>query len=216
MDAQFWINAWNEGRTGFHQQDYHPKLTKYFPSFNPSPGQKVLVPLCGKSKDLIWLHKQKLQVHGIELHKDAVEAFFPENNLPSPRREKDRVYSNYSIEEITISCGDFFELDQKDFYDFVYDRASLVALPAPMRIDYARVIKQSLKPGGFYLLIVYEYDQTKLEGPPFSVDENEIHRLYEKEFSIKLLESEKPVKDGPRLEALGDFKQKVYVLEKKR
>jgi thiopurine S-methyltransferase len=56
VDSQFWIAAWNEGRTTFHQGDYHDKLSEYFPQLNPEKEQGVLVPLCEKSKDLLWLN----------------------------------------------------------------------------------------------------------------------------------------------------------------
>lgn len=216
MDSQFWINAWNEGRTNFHKQDYHEKLTEYFPQLNPKEGQKVLVPLCGKSKDLLWLHRLNLNVHGIELHDQAVESFFAENGLSSVQKTQDKDFTQYSHKNIVINCGDFFKFNEKNNYDFIYDRASLVALPALMRKDYAQVIKQSLKVGGKYLLIVYEYDQSKLDGPPFSVDANEIHELYEDQFTIKLMESQRLTNEGPRFSALESFKQKIYILEKIR
>jgi thiopurine S-methyltransferase len=214
MDSQFWITAWNEGRTNFHQGDYHDKLLEYFPQLNPEKEQRVLVPLCGKSKDLLWLQGLNLLVHGIELHDQAVESFFEENALSPLKKTQDQDFTHYGHENIVISCGDFFKLSENDTYDFIYDRASLVALPSPMRKSYALVIKQSLKKGGKYLLIVYEYDQAKLDGPPFSVDASEIRELYGDQFTIKLMESKQPTKEGPRLSSLGSLKQKVYILEK--
>jgi thiopurine S-methyltransferase len=214
MDSQFWITAWNEGRTNFHQGDYHDKLIEYFPRLSPEKGQRVLVPLCGKSKDLLWLHALNLHVHGIELHDQAVESFFAENELSPLEKSRDRDFDHYTHQNIVISCGDFLKLKKNDAYDFIYDRASLVALPSPMRKSYAQVIKQSLKKRGKCLLIVYEYDQSKLDGPPFSVDANAIHELYEDQFTIKLLESKQPTKEGPRLSSLEGLKQKVYILEK--
>ena len=80
MDSQFWITAWNEGRTNFHRGNYHDKLVEYFPQLNPEKGQRVLVPLCGKSKDLLWLNELNPRVHGIELHDQAVEAFLRKMN----------------------------------------------------------------------------------------------------------------------------------------
>ena len=120
-----------------------------------------------------------LHVHGIELHNHAVESFFAENELSPFERTQDQDFTHYTHENIVISCGDFFKLGENDTYDFIYDRASLVALPSAMRKSYAQVIRQSLKEGGKYLLIVYEYDQAKLDGPPFSIDDVEIHELYE-------------------------------------
>ena len=83
-----------------------------------------------------------------------------------------------------------------------------------MRADYARVIKQSLKPGGKCLLIVYEYDQSKMEGPPFSIHAAEVERLYQNNFSIQLVESQKPQNEGTRLAAVEEMLQKVYLLQK--
>lgn len=215
MDAQFWLDAWNSGRTGFHQEDYHKKLIQYFPEFEPISGQKVLVPLCGKSKDMIWLHNMNLYVHGVELCDHAVEAFFAENNLEEPIIGQDHDFKHYTHQNIVISSGDFFKLGKGDQYDYVYDRASLVALPQEMRDKYARVITDVLRPGGKYLLIVFEYDQSKMEGPPFSIDANEVHRLYEDHFTIELKESEQEIRNSSKTEVLDSFKQKVYVLTKK-
>ncbi len=215
MDAQFWINAWNEGKTNFHQQKYNEKLLKYFPQLKPIEGQKVLVPLCGKSIDMIWLHDLKLKVHGVEVYIEAVKSFFTDNSLSPVNESKDSDFINFQHKDIVLSSGDFFKLNRPEDYDLIYDRASLVALPIEMRKSYAQVIKRSLKKGGKCLLVTYEYDQTELEGPPFSVDENEIHALYADEFKIQLVESETASHEKGRLASLANgLKQKVYIMEK--
>lgn len=213
MDSDFWIKAWDEGRTNFHRTQVNEKLVQYFPQLNSSSGQKVLVPLCGKTKDLIWLQNLNLNVHGVELYEEPVKAFFKENNMPSVTITKDTNFTHYKSQNITISAGDFFKLSEENCYDLIYDRASLVALPKEMRKDYAAVITKSLKPNGKYLLISYEYDQSKLDGPPFSVDEKEIHSLYDKNFTIKLVE-EKSEQETGRLATLAKLTQKIYILEK--
>ncbi len=214
MDEQFWIKAWNEGRTAFHQPHYHEKLTEHFPQLGPQVGQQVLVPLCGKTKDMVWLQQQGLQVHGVELHEQAVKDFFSENELFPPKVTQDQFFTHHTHREITISCGDFFKLGQKDAYDFVYDRGALVALPAQMRKNYAQVIREALKVDGRYLLIAYEYDPSKMEGPPFSVAEDEIRGLYQDRFTIQLIESRRPAGEGPRLSAVESLRQNVYILQK--
>jgi thiopurine S-methyltransferase len=215
MDAQFWINAWNEGRTAFHQQDYHPKLVQYFPALKPEAGQRVLVPLCGKTKDMLWLRSLGLRVQGVELHEKAVEAFFTENGLSPAETTRDRGFIRYRHGDIAVNCGDFFQLGESEAYDLVYDRAALVALPAAMRKQYAEVVKRALKKGGNYLLISYEYDQSKMDGPPFSVSGEEIRALFGDECSIELKESGQPPNEGARLAALGGLRQNVYALEKR-
>ena len=215
MEAQFWINAWNEGRTNFHKEEFHDKLIQFYPELNVKAGQKVLVPLCGKSKDLLWLHDQGLNVHGLELYQNAVEAFFSENSLEGYNKFQDKDFIQYRYKNIVINCGDFFKLKARNEYDLIYDRASLVALPSEMRKMYAQIVTDALKVGGKYLLIVYEYDQKKLDGPPFSVDADEVHKLYGDNFSIQLKESERPIKENLKLVQHDHFKQTVYILEKK-
>lgn len=214
MESQFWINAWNEGKTAFHQEHYHEKLTEYFPQLNPQKGQKVLVPLCGKTKDLLWLHARHLHVHGVELYEQAVKAFFSENEFSPPEISQDHHFTHYTHENMVISCGDFFKLGADETYDFIYDRAALVALPEAMRKHYSQVIKRALKGGGKYLLIVYEYDPSQMEGPPFSIAEKEVHELYQDQFKIKLMESKRPSREGSRLSAVESLQHKVYILEK--
>ncbi len=214
MEASFWIEKWNQGQIGFHQNKYQDKLVKYFPLFQPKAGQKVLVPLCGKSKDMIWLHEQRLQVHGIELHEGAVKAFFEENGFRDVVKKNEQEFVHYDYQNIRVSCGDFFKLNAIGSYDFIYDRASLVALPLEMRKSYAKVVTDALNSGGEYLLLVYEYDQSKMQGPPFSITDSEVHELFGKSFEIKKVDSQKPEEAGPRLDELGRFVQNVFLMKK--
>lgn len=214
MDAAFWIKAWEEGRTNFHQQQYNPKLLQYFPELKPQKGQEVLVPLCGKTKDMVWLEELGLKVHGIELYEKAIESFFVENKLAPVTREEVSHFNNYHYQNITLSCGDFFQLNESSRYDFIYDRAALVALPEEMRKQYAEVIQRSLKYGGKCLLITFDYDQSKMDGPPFSVNSQEVYRLYQDNFKITLMESSNISSEGGKLSSVGDVKQNVYIMEK--
>lgn len=214
MDANFWISAWKEGRTGFHQAEFNEKLLKYFPLFNAKADQKVLVPLCGKTKDLLWLCHEKLQVHGIELYEEALKDFFSENQLLMPEPILEKTFKQWTLENLTLSCGDFFKLEEGHQYDYVYDRASLVALPSEMRVRYVEKIKNVLKPGGKYLLISYEYNESQMQSPPFSVTEEEIRRHYEASFKIELMEREPPQNDNKRLDAVTSLRQTVFILRK--
>lgn len=192
MDSQFWIKAWKEGRTHFHRDQYHEMLLKYFPALGPRSGQRILVPLCGKTKDMAWLKEKGLIVHGLELYSGAVEEFFTENNMIPYVKDQGPEFTNYTFENLLISCGDFFLLSNPEAYDYVYDRASLVALPQSLRKRYADEVKQSIKKNGKYFLIVCEYDQGLRDGPPFSISRSEVERLYAPDFDIQLLDDRDP------------------------
>ncbi len=215
MDSNFWIKAWNDGRTNFHQAEYNSSLLKFFPKLNPKNGENVLVPLCGKSKDMIWLASLGLNVHGVEVYEQPVKEFFSENNFVAPTVKTNEPFIDYSFHHIRISAGNFFKLDTSKKYDLIYDRASLVALPSQMRRDYAEVIKKCLKSGGRYFLVTYEYDQTQMDGPPFSVTDEEVHSLYKDSFNIQRIESFKPqTAPGSRFAMLESLKENVYFLSK--
>src|SRR5680860_287853 len=86
MRANFWIKIWGEGNIGFHRAAIHPALEKYWPA--QQTGTTVLVPLCGKSRDLLWLEEQGLDVIGVEFVESAVLDFFRENDLTWKQTEQ--------------------------------------------------------------------------------------------------------------------------------
>lgn len=72
----------------------------------------------------------------------------------------------------------------KLLFDTIFDRAALVAIEPTLRQDYVRLMGELLRPGGTILLITFDRRETttesaKIDGPPFSVDEEEVRRLYE-------------------------------------
>ena len=87
-------------------------------------------------------------------------------------------------------CGDFLKLRGADLPfapQAVYDRAALIALPPPMRKLYAEKLEELLQPGSRILLITLAYDQQKMKGPPFSVEDEEVESLFRAGFAIERL-----------------------------
>ncbi|HHL42509.1 MAG TPA: thiopurine S-methyltransferase, partial [Hellea balneolensis] len=46
-DPKFWLEKWDSGQIGFHQDTVHPWLDQYWPMLNLDPEAPVFVPLCG-------------------------------------------------------------------------------------------------------------------------------------------------------------------------
>ncbi len=180
MEAEFWLQRWREGRTHFHQSRVTPLLQKYWPALGVPKQGRVLVPLCGKSLDMIWLAAQGNPVLGVELSQLAVEQFFDENEL-KPLTHQSIYGKHYVAGNIEIICGDIFKLDAQILSHCVgaYDRAALVALPETMRADYVRHVYGQLSPAYQGLLITLDYPQDEMAGPPFSVVDSEVQALFE-------------------------------------
>ena len=195
MDAEFWLQRWQEGRTGWHRDAVMPLLEQHWRALELPRGTRVLVPLCGKSLDMVWLAQQGLHVLGVEISPVAIEAFLAENHLHASQTERAdgthyRIADAPADGDIEIINGDVFGVAPGTLEDCgaFYDRAALIAFPAPMRDRLAREVYAKLPTGARGLLITLEYPAGEMEGPPFSVDEAEVHRLFDAHWNIRQLE----------------------------
>lgn len=189
MEADFWHQMWAGGSLGFHQNEINAFLTQHWPQLALQGSERVLVPLCGKSKDMLWLAEQGHSVLGVELSETAVDAFFAENQLAAKPINHD-CFAGAETEAIQLYCGDFFKLSAQDCKDVkaVYDRAAIVALPEAMRQQYVAHLKTILPKGTRYLIVIMDYDQSLMSGPPFSVTEDELRTLFSDFESIEKVE----------------------------
>lgn len=188
MNEKFWQDRWTNNQIAFHNPDSNPLLVRHFHTLAPQGNPRVFVPLCGKSLDLVWLDQQGCRVTGAELSELAVKQFFDELGV-EPQVTAIGTLRRYEGKEIVILQGSFFDVTPEILgpVDLVYDRAALVALPRELRERYANDLIK-LTGAATQLLICYEYDQNCAEGPPFSVEEAELRRLYEASFDLSLLE----------------------------
>lgn len=189
MQADFWLQRWREGRTGFHRDAPMPLLVEHWPALALPRGSRVLVPLCGKTLDMPWLAAQGHRVLGVELSALAVQQFLDENGLRAETHESP-LGTHHVVGRIEIIQGDVFALDDATLAgcDAVYDRAAIIALPADLRRRYARELYARLPAGCRGLMITLDYPQGDMEGPPFSVDADEVQALFGDAFDIQRLE----------------------------
>jgi len=217
MDPDFWRKRWEEDQIGFHQPVVNAHLRELWDKFE-SPGESVaFVPLCGKSLDMLWLRSRGLRVMGVELSELAVASFFAGNGLKPETREEGS-FKIYKTEGVEIFCGDFFRLGKAHLSSvgFVYDRASLVALPPDMRKRYADNMAEKLPKNVVMALLTLEYERGAMEGPPFSVSEKEVVSLYSGNFKIEKLRDcdvAGAEMDPFRKRGLGTLREKVYKLK---
>lgn len=164
-----WLERWQIGRTGWHEAGGNLNLQKHW----RATGKRVLVPLCGKTPDLLWLEAQGNEVVGVELSDIAVQAFFEEHGLGFDRSAGALDEYRATERRITLYCGDYFEFTDSGFTAH-YDRGALVALSPELRSEYARHTTSLLSAGAEQLVIGVQYDQAVCDGPPFSISADEM------------------------------------------
>ena len=177
--------------TGWQLSDAHPALVKFFPRLECSKGDSVFVPLCGRTPDMIWLAEQGLNVVGCEISDKAIEDFFSAVGLHPRRQSSDRL-TLWQAGPYTLYEGDYFDMtpDQVERIPVIYDRGSLVALPKEGergRKAYMRQTRKLFGTGTKTLLITLDYDQSLMEGPPYSVDYEEVIWQYSFDHIIEFL-----------------------------
>lgn len=211
MDLQYWHKKWETKDILFHQSQIHPALRSYSHHLAQGP---VFVPLCGKSLDMLWLNEAGHSVMGVEISPIACRDFFSENQKSVSIHTKND-FTIFQGETTSLWCGDFFNLPPESFKRIkgVYDRAALVALPAPVRKQYTQFLLSQLPKPFTYLLVTFEYPDEKISGPPFSVKEEEVRSLFQG-FTVSLLERKLGTDLGrnPRFKGINPISECCYLI----
>jgi len=190
--VEYWDAKWKANQSSWHIDGTNHFLVKYFNHItkikNPA---RILVPLCGKAVDVKWMYDLGHSVVGIEGVEEPIIQFFTEQHLEY-RKEMVGNCPCYSTEDgrIQIFHSDLFLIDAEVVgkFDGIWDRGSLVAIYQEDREKYAELMKKLLNESFAYVLITVAYDQSKFSGPPRSVPENEMNRLFGDFCDVNILE----------------------------
>lgn len=218
MHEDFWQQRWARNEIGFHLGEVNPYLQQFWSALKVPAGAQVLVPLCGKSLDLVWLAEQGYRVLGVELAETAVQAFFNEQGWCA-EIDQFGAFRRYRSGSVEVLCGDFFSLTAAELVECraLYDRAALIALPTPMRERYAAHLASVLPSGCDGLLVTLDYPQEQMSGPPFAVAEAQVQQLLAApQWSVQLLEVRDVLGDNWKFlqRGLSQLDERVYQLRR--
>jgi thiopurine S-methyltransferase len=214
----FWIERWEKGEIGFHRDDVHDFLPRHWPTLGVGKGEGVLVPLCGKSRDMVWLAAAGHKIVGVELSPLAVDDFFREQGLEADTKTVGPFVVR-TAGPFTIWCGDFFELPQDAMRGVTaaYDRAALVALPSTLQPRYAETLARLLPVGAPTLLVSLWYPEGEIAGPPFSTPLAQVATLFGGTHTIGIAESRDGLSESQNLKDRGvtSLDETAYILRRK-
>lgn len=188
MEHHFWHTKWGKNEIGFHEPEGNAHLVKYAHVLLEHDSPRVFVPLCGKTKDIAWLLSKECDVVGAELSELAVQQLFEELGVV-PTITKTRHHLRYEHANLVVFVGDIFNLQSDDIglITGIYDRAALVALPEQMRNQYSTHLS-NITHNAPMLIVSFEYNQSEMAGPPFSVSQQTVKSLYSKTYTVNVLE----------------------------
>lgn len=204
MKASFWHERWDRGEIAFHETETNLQLLAHFDKLALPKASRVFLPLCGKTRDIAWLLNSGYRVVGAELSELAINALFDELGV-EPQISSVGELIHYRAKGIDIFVGDIFDVSTEllGAVDAIYDRAALVALPEAMRNQYTSHLF-NITGKAPQLLITYAYDQVLMDGPPFSISEEEVKQHYSGTYQLAIVDS---------LDVAGGLKGKVTSVE---
>jgi len=189
MDANFWHNKWAKNEIAFHRDTANPLLVDHLKVLSLKKASAIFLPLCGKTLDIAWLLSKGYRVVGVELVESAIEQLFAELAM-TPEVSTVGDIKHFNAQNIDIYVGDIFAVTPTllGAVDAIYDRAALVALPNEIRPQYAAHLMEITQQAP-QLLIAYHYDQHLVQGPPFSISDQEVIQHYEQHYTLTLIAS---------------------------
>jgi len=194
----YWESRWKEQRTRWQLEKVNPILIEFLDRLSPSgTPKKFFLPLCGASYDIKYLYDQGHSVFAVEGVKIAIEDLNKRDNLNLVFSEGDSTYSSPDG-RIVIYVGDIYECPVEKWgpVDVVWDRGSFIAIGYSRREAYVEVIKRSVQKSkdeyaDFRILLdTVFYEKDLFEGPPHSVDPEEVNKLYSDWANVELVRKE--------------------------
>jgi len=187
MEKEYWLNKWQTNDTPWHSQEINRNLIDNIDKLELQPGNCILVPLCGKTKDMLWLADRGYHVIGIELCPMACTDFFKELNI-EPRIANEDSFQKYQHKNIEIYCVDVFKLTEGSLPTIhaVYDNRALIALPPSMQKKYVDHLVACIGTHVKYMLLTIE-SSCVVTGPPFSINRADVDSLFAEYCKIEQL-----------------------------
>lgn len=217
MENNYWLDKWQQNDIAFHEQTINADLITYLNALNLKLGDAIFVPLCGKTKDMLWLAEKGFHVIGVELSPVACNDFFAELNV-TPHITKQTAFTKFQYKNIELLCGNLFNLTNRDLPTIhaVYDCKALIALPPDLRKKYLDHIIACVGTNISILLLTRE-THCQVQPPPFPIHQAEVNLLYGAYFDVQLLKSLSITDIPERLVKKGytEMTESVYLIKQK-
>lgn len=217
MEISYWQSRWEKDNTGWHMDIVYPVLPKIWPKITLEKQSTILVPLCGKSLDLQWFVEQGHFVIGVDASPKAHRTIM-DRSSESFKKGSSHGFTIYKSEKLELWEGNLMKLPESKIppVHLIYDKAAIIALPPKMRLPYAKKLIGLCNPHTYMVLQTFEYLQEEMNGPPFSVDERELEKLFGNHFSLDLLHEQSKLNELDRFRQRGlssYLHEKVHLLK---
>jgi len=169
-DKEYWETRWQKNETGWDIGHPSTPLQNYFEQLE-NKELKILIPGAGNAYEAEALHHLGFtNVWVVDIAPGAIDKF--ETRVPD-------------FPKAHLVCANFFELN--DQFDIMIEQTFFCALSPTEREKYCIKTQELLKPGGKLVGLLFNIELFK-DHPPYGGNADEYRPLFEKYFSIELME----------------------------
>jgi methyl halide transferase len=186
--SAFWEALYASSQDGWELGEPAPSLVTQLDAGLPvAPGSRVAVPGAGRGHDARLLARRGYEVTAFDFAEAAVV-------------EARRLAAQEGV-TVTVEQRDVFGLgsDFPQAFDAAWEYTCFCAIDPDRRAEYARVLRDILKPGGVLLACFYPL-RDGTDGPPFPVSQAGIEAVLSPHFDI--LEAGSPAASPERRRGL--------------
>ncbi len=158
-----WEARYRRGETGWDRGGVSPALDQWRAAGLLSPGDRLLIPGCGRGHEVVALARAGFSVTAVDVAPSAVAAV--------------RAALDAAGAEAEVVQADLFTWEAGAPFDAVYEQTCLCALPPSRWSGYEARLATWLRPGGWLLAL---FMQTGKEGgPPYHCDLSAMRALFD-------------------------------------
>lgn len=170
LNQRFWNERWLNQQTGWDVGHATPPITEFMDQFS-NKDVKILIPGCGNAYEAEFLVNQGFtDITVLDIAPKAIEQLKAKFG-----------FSN----QVEVLCENFF--DHQQTYDLMVEQTFFCALPPNRREDYAEKAASTLNDNGQIIGVLFSRTFDR-QGPPFGGSVEEYKELFEKWFTIEIMD----------------------------
>lgn len=157
-----WEKRFQDNSTPWERPGLHPAARDWINQDVLVPGQRVLIPGCGRSPELVQFADRGLAVTGFDLSATAID------------------WQRAALDKLDLTAdlikGDGLAWTPEALFDLIYEQTFLCAIPPRLRHSYEACAHRWLKSGGKFLALFMQKDERG--GPPYGCSLDAMHELF--------------------------------------
>ena len=200
---EFWEDRYQEGTDRWDLGQAAPPFVRLLNGIDAPPPGAIAVLGSGKGHDALLFAERGFEVTGFDFAASAI--------AHATETAQTRGLSAQFLQR------DIFELGQEfaDRFDYVLEHTCFCAIDPAQRSDYVNVVRSILKPQG--QLIALFWAHTRLGGPPYGADPDEVLRQFTPSFEPVVFEqTQDSIASRQNEEYLARFRVKKNFISKSK